>query len=65
VETTQLDMERIVSDSILFRATTNATYLNDKKTSDLRQDFSFYHTWMIVRLVDQRVRSGSATRSFR
>jgi len=43
-ETTQLDMERIVSDSILFRATTNATYLNDKKNFDLRQDFSFYHT---------------------
>lgn len=43
-ETTQLDLERVVSDSILFRSTTNATYLNDKKNFDLRQDLSFYHT---------------------
>lgn len=43
-ETTQLDLERIVSNSILFRASTNATYLNDKKNFDLRQDLSFYHT---------------------
>ncbi len=43
-ETTQLDLERILSNSVLFRSTTNATYLNDKKNFDLRQDFSFYHT---------------------
>lgn len=43
-ETSQLDLEHIVSDSILFRASTNATYLNDKKNFDLRQDLSFYHT---------------------
>lgn len=43
-ETTQLDLERILSDSVLFRSTTNATYLNDKRNFDLRQDLSFYHT---------------------
>ena len=43
-ETTQLDLERILSNSVLFRSTTNATYLNDKKNFDLRQDLSFYHT---------------------
>ena len=43
-ETTQLDLERILSASLLFRATSNATWLNDKKNFDLRQDFTFFHT---------------------
>lgn len=43
-ETTQLDLERILSNSVLFRSTTNATYLNVKRNFDLRQDLSFYHT---------------------
>ena len=41
-ETTQLDVERILSESMLFRATSNATWLNDKQSFDLRQDFSVY-----------------------
>lgn len=41
-ETTQLDVERILSESMLFRATSNATWLNDKQNFDLRQDFSVY-----------------------
>ncbi len=41
-ESTQLDVERILSESMLFRATSNATWINDKKNFDLRQDFSVY-----------------------
>jgi hypothetical protein len=41
-ETTQLDVERIISEPMLFRATSNATWLNDKQNFDLRQDFSVY-----------------------
>ncbi len=41
-ETTQLDVERILSEPMLFRATSNATWLNDKQNFDLRQDFSIY-----------------------
>ena len=43
-ETTQLDMERILSSSLMFRATSNATWLNAKHNFDLRQDLSVYHT---------------------
>jgi len=43
-ETTQLDLERIVNTQLLFRASSNATWLKDKDNFDLRQDFSFYHT---------------------
>src|SRR3989338_6724867 len=43
-ETTQLDLERILSNSVLFRSSTNATWLNVKRNFDLRQDLSFYHT---------------------
>ena len=43
-ETTQVDLERILNASLLFRATSNATWLNDKKNFDLRQDFTFFHT---------------------
>ncbi|MEO8342284.1 MAG: hypothetical protein ABI536_00555 [Gallionella sp.] len=43
-ETTQLDLERLISEPMLFRASSNATWLNDKQNFDLRQDFSVYHT---------------------
>ncbi|MDD2915184.1 MAG: hypothetical protein PHP70_07685 [Gallionella sp.] len=43
-ETTQLDLERIFSPRLLFRASSNATWLNDKRNFDLRQDLSVYHT---------------------
>jgi hypothetical protein len=43
-ETTQLDLEHILSESALFRATSNATWLNDKQNFDLSQSFSIYHT---------------------
>lgn len=43
-ETTQLDVEHILSEPMLFRATSNATWLNDKQNFDLRQDFTVYHT---------------------
>lgn len=43
-ETTQLDLERIFSDIFMFRASTNATWLNDQHNLDLRQDISLYHT---------------------
>ena len=43
-ETTQLDLERILTTSLLFRSSSNATWLNDKQNFDLRQDLSIYHT---------------------
>jgi hypothetical protein len=43
-ETTQLDLEHILSESSLFRASSNATWLNDKQNFDLSQSFSIYHT---------------------
>ena len=43
-ETTQLDLERFLSEPVLFRATSTATWLNDKQNFDLRQDLSIYHT---------------------
>jgi hypothetical protein len=43
-ETTQLDLERFLSEQALFRATSNATWLNDTQNFDLRQDLSVYHT---------------------
>lgn len=43
-ETTQLDLEHLLSEPVLFRATSNATWLHDKQNFDLRQDLSIYHT---------------------
>jgi len=43
-ETTQLDFERIISAPLLFRASSNAIWLNDKQNFDLRQDLSIFHT---------------------
>lgn len=43
-ETTQFDLERILSEPVLFRASSNATWLHDKQNFDLRQDFSIYQT---------------------
>ncbi len=47
-ETTQLDFEHTVSETALLRATSNATWLNDKQNFDLRQDLS------LIRKVDDR-----------
>jgi hypothetical protein len=44
-ETTQVDLERIISPPLLFRASSIATWLNDNQNFDLRQDFSVYHTF--------------------
>lgn len=43
-ESTQLDIERFLSEPLLFRASSNVTWLHDKQNFDLRQDFSLYHT---------------------
>jgi hypothetical protein len=43
-ETTQVDFERTLSPTLLFRATSNATWLHDKQVMDLRQDFTSFHT---------------------
>jgi len=42
-ESTQMDIEHLLSDSVLFRATTNATWLHDKQAFDLSQDMSINH----------------------
>ena len=44
-ETTQFDLERLISEPLLFRATSNATWLHERQNFDLRQDFSLFHTW--------------------
>jgi hypothetical protein len=43
-ETTELDLERFISEPVLFRATSTATWLNNQQNFDLRQDLSIYHT---------------------
>src|SRR5665647_209986 len=43
-ETTQVDLEHFLSEPVLFRATSNATWLNNKQNFDLRQDLSVYQT---------------------
>jgi hypothetical protein len=43
-ETTQLDMEHVLSDPVLFRATSTATCYKTTQICDLRQDLSVYHT---------------------
>lgn len=43
-ESTQLDVEHFLSEPVLFRATSNATWLHDRQNFDLRQDLSVYHT---------------------
>lgn len=42
-ESTQLDLERLLSEPLLFRAGTNASWLREKHYFDLRQDLSVYH----------------------
>ncbi len=42
--TTELEFERPISDPMLFRANSNATWLRDTGNFDLRQDLSVYHT---------------------
>jgi len=43
-ETTQIDLEHLLSEPVLFRATSNATWLKDNLNFDLRQDLSIFHT---------------------
>lgn len=42
-ETTQIDFERPISEPLLFRATSIATWLKDTENLDMRQDFSLFH----------------------
>ncbi len=43
-ETSQFDLERIISVQLLFRASSTVTWLNDRQNFDMHQDFSFYST---------------------
>lgn len=43
-ESTQLDAERLLSEPVLFRSSTNAAWLREKDNFDMRQDLSIYHT---------------------
>ncbi len=43
-ESTQFDADYKISDPLLFRATSGATWLHDTQNFDLRQDFSLYQT---------------------
>lgn len=43
-ESTQFDLERILSEPMLFRSSSNATWLHNKQNFDLRQDLSIFHT---------------------
>ncbi len=42
--TTELDFERPINDSMLFRVSSNAAWLRDTGNFDLRQDLSVFHT---------------------
>jgi hypothetical protein len=42
-ESTLIDLERTISEPVLFRASSNAIWLHDTQNMDLRQDFSFFH----------------------
>lgn len=43
-ETTQLDLERFLSEPTLFRATSTVTWLNDTQNFDMSQFFTVFHT---------------------
>jgi hypothetical protein len=43
-ETTQFDLERFLSDPLLFRATTTATWLKRTLNFDLREDLTLFQT---------------------
>lgn len=43
-ESTQFDLERFLSEPVLFRSSSSATWLHDKQNFDLRQDLSIFHT---------------------
>ena len=43
-ETTQVDLEHVLSEPVLFRATSNATWLKNQQNFDLRQDLTLFHT---------------------
>jgi len=65
-ETTQLDLERVFSPQLLFRASSNATWLRNKHNFDLRQDLSVYHTLNDrTALLYQLSAIGSAIRNFK
>lgn len=42
-ESTVIDFERPVSKALMFRSSSNATWLNNSQNFDLRQDLSFFH----------------------
>lgn len=43
-ESTQMDVDHTVSESVLFRATSLANWLNNTQNFDLRQDLTVFHT---------------------
>jgi hypothetical protein len=43
-ESSQLDFERPIGESVMFRTSSSVTWLNDSQSFDVRQDFSGYHT---------------------
>ena len=43
-QSTQYDKERQLSEKVLFRASSSATWLHDKQNFDLGQSFTIYHT---------------------
>jgi len=43
-ETTQIDFEHVLSEPVLFRATSTVTCLENPQNCDMRQDLSIFHT---------------------
>jgi hypothetical protein len=43
-ESSQLDFERPIGESVMFRTSSSVTWLNDSQSFDARQEFSGYHT---------------------
>ena len=43
-ETSTLNLEHIMNVQVMFRSSSNATWLRDRKNLDMRQDWSLFHT---------------------
>lgn len=44
-ESTLVDFERTLDKNLLFRASSNATWLNNTQNCDMNQSFSIFHSW--------------------
>ncbi len=60
-ETSQVDFEHFLSEPVLFRASSTATWMHDKQNFDLRQDFTVFHTLDERRAVQYQISISGVT----